>query len=212
MEIYGRFSQIQTTLNLNFFNPQENIRLGKFMDPDKTFAIEFSLDHSKYNTDINQTAHVSGTINNLPIDENKVLTEQYFDYELHNGLNHLMVNAVWLQHLSGPKQKPGDWELISRAGAGILLPHAQNIILGNENQVGPKDKNICCFGSNDWWQVLGWTAGVEVGVRYRILTSMYLELTAKVAYGELKNVPVYQGTADQKIWMLEEVFSAGYLF
>jgi hypothetical protein len=41
---------------------------------------------------------------------------------------------------------------------------------------------------------------------------MYLELTSKVAYGELRSVPVYQGTADQTIWMLEEVLSAGYLF
>jgi len=203
---------INSLLQLGITNPQENIRIGRFMNPEKTFGIEFSLDHSKYNTDINQTAYVSGTINNQPYNGNMVLDEQNFDYELHNGLNHLMVNAVWLHHLYGPEQMPGDWQLISRAGAGILLPHAQNKILGKENEVGPKDKNICCFGSHDWWQVLGWTAGIEEGLRYRVYTSMYLELTAKIAYGELQNVPVYQGTADQKIWMLEEVFSVGYLF
>jgi hypothetical protein len=203
---------LNSLLHLGITDPQENIRIGRFMNPEKTFAIEFSLDHSKYNTNINQTAHVSGTINNAPVDQNMVLDEQNFDYELHNGLNHLMLNAVWLHHLSGPEQKPGDWQLISRAGAGILMPHAQNKILGNENQVGPKSENICCFGSHDWWQINGWTAGVEEGVRYRVLTSMYIELTAKVAYGELRSVPVYQGTADQTIWMLEEVLSAGYLF
>ncbi len=203
---------LNSLLHLGITDPQENIRIGRFMNPEKTFAIEFSLDHSKYNTNINQTAYVSGTINNAPVDQNMVLDEQNFDYELHNGLNHLMFNAVWLHHLYGPEQKPGDLQLISRAGAGILLPHAQNKILGNENQVGPKSQNICCFSSTDWWQVNGWTAGVEVGVRYRIFTSMYLELTSKVAYGELRSVPVYQGTADQTIWMLEEVLSAGYLF
>ena len=199
-------------LHFGITDPQENIRIGKFMNPEKTFALEFSLDHSKYNTNLNQTAYVSGTINNQPVDGNMELNAQNFDYELHNGLNHLMLNAVWLHHLYGPEQKPGDLQLISRAGAGILLPHAQNKILGNENQVGPKDQNICCFGSHDWWQVNGWTAGIEEGVRYRVYTSMYLELTAKVAYGELRGVPVYQGTADQTIWMLEEVLSAGYLF
>ena len=199
-------------LHLDITSPQENIRIGKFMNPEKTFALEFSLDHSKYNTNPDQTAYVSGTINNQPYNGNMVLDAQNFDYELHNGLNHLMFNAVWLHHLAGPVQKPGDWQLISRAGAGILLPHAQNTILGNENQVGPKAQNICCFASNDWWQVNGWTVGVEVGVRYRIITSMYLELTSKVAYGELRSVPVYHGTADQTIWMLEEVFSVGYLF
>jgi hypothetical protein len=28
----------------------------------------------------------------------------------------------------------------------------------------------------------------------------------------LRGVPVYQGTADQKIWMLEQVLSTGFLF
>jgi hypothetical protein len=203
---------IEATRSLDFTLPQENIRIGKFMNPEKTFAIEFSLDHSKYNTNANQTAQVTGTINNQPTDANMVLTDQNFYYALHNGLNHLMVNAVWLHHLYGPEKQEGDLQLISRAGAGILLPHADNIIFGNQNQVGPKNKNICCFSSNDWWQVNGWTAGVEVGVRYTVYKSIFLELTSKVAYGSLRRVPVYQGFADQSIWMTEQVFSTGFLF
>lgn len=205
---------LDSTLNLNFFNPQENIRVGKFMDLDKTFAVEFSLDHSKYNTNLGQTARVTGTINNQPVDQNMVLDAQTFNYVYHNGLNHIMLNAVWLHHLYGPKQKPGDLQLISRLGAGILLPHAENTILGNTNQLGAKwgISTSCCFASNDWWQLRGWTAGVEVGLRYRVTESIYLELTAKEAYGVLRNIPVYQGTADQEIWMTEGVFSAGFLF
>ena len=204
---------IDSTFKLNFFAPQENIRIGNFIDAEKTFAIEFSLDHSKYNTNLGQTARVTGTINNLPVDQNMVLDQQTFDYVHHNGLNHLMLNAVWLHHLYGPKQKPGDLESISRIGAGFLLPHSENTILGNTNEVGPKwGQNTCCFARNDWWQLLGWTAGVEVGMRYRISESMYLELTAKEAYSVLRRVPVYQGSADQEIWMTEGVFSAGFLF
>ena len=203
---------IQSLTNLDITNPQENIRLGKFMNPEKTFAIEFSLDHSKYNTNINQNAYVSGTINNQPYNGNMVLDGQNFDYRLHNGLNHIMINAVWLQHLTGPENQEGDLQLISRAGAGILLPHADNTVLGNHNVVGPKNENICCTSSNDWWQLNGWTAGVEVGVRYRVYKAMYFELTQKLAYGVLKGVPVYQGTADQTIWMSEQVLSLGVLF
>ena len=203
---------LNSLVNFDFTNPQENIRIGKFMNAEKTFAIEFSLDHSKYNTDFGQTVSVSGTINNQPAPPSMTLTPQSFSYALHNGLNHLMVNAVWLKHLRGPEQQAGDLQLISRAGAGILLPHADNKILGNENQVGPKNENVCCFASNDWWQVNGWTAGAEVGVRYRIYKSIYVELTQKFAYGALKGVPVYKGTADQTIWMSEQVFSLGVLF
>jgi hypothetical protein len=206
---------IDSSLNLNFFNPQENIRLGKFMDPEKTFAIEFSLDHSKYNTNLGQTAQVTGTYHGspIPINTNWVFDKNTFDYVHHNGLNHIMLNAVWLHHLYGPKQKAGDLESISRIGAGFLLPHSENTIQGNTNEVGPKwGQNTCCFARSDWWQLLGWTAGVEVGLRYRMTESVYLELTAKEAYGVLRRVPVYQGSADQEIWMTEGVFSAGYLF
>lgn len=203
---------LSSLVRLDLTNPQENVRVGRFMNPKKTFAIEFSLDHSKYNVDLNQTASVSGTINNQPANSSMVLTEQNFNYALHNGLNHVMVNAVWLHHLRGPEQQPGDLQLISRAGAGILLPHADNTILGNANEVGPKNENVCCTSSKDWWQINGWTAGVEVGLRYRVYKTIYVELTQKFAYGELRGVPVYKGSADQNIWMSEQVLSAGFLF
>lgn len=199
-----------TTLDIT--NPQENIRIGRYLNAEKTWAIEFSLDHSKYNTDTNQTALVTGTINGAPINENKTLTSQYFDYNLHNGLNHIMINAVWLKHLNGSVDKPGYLQLISRLGAGVLLPHADNTILGNRNEVGPKSVNVCCTASNDWWQLNGWTVGTEVGLRYTVYKSIYLELTAKVAYGVLRGVPVYKGTADQTIWMSEQVLSTGFQF
>jgi len=203
---------VDSLFNLDITNPQENIRLGKFMNADKTFAIEFSLDHSKYNTNPNQTARISGTVNNQPYDRDTVLDSQTFEYNLHNGLNHIMINAVWLNNLYGPHDKPGELQAISRVGAGILLPHADNTIMGKHNQVGPKNENVCCFNSNDWWQVNGWTAGVEVGLRYRFYKSMYVEFTEKIAYGVLRNVPVYQGSADQTLWMSEQVFSLGVLF
>lgn len=209
-------ASVQDTLSsitqLEFTNPQENVRIGRFMNAEKTFAIEFSLDHSKYNTDLNQTVSVTGTKGGQPYNQNLKLTEQDFYYALHNGLNHVMINAVWLQHLYGPENKAGDLQLISRAGAGILLPHADNVIFGNANQVGPKNENVCCTSSKDWWQINGWTTGVEVGLRYRVYKSIYLELTSKVAYGALRSVPVYQGSADQNIWMSEQVLSTGFLF
>jgi hypothetical protein len=203
---------LNSLVNLDFTNPQENIRIGKFMNPEKTFAIELSIDHTKYNADYHQTVAVSGSMNNQPAPATLTVTPQNFDYALHNGLNHIMINAVWLHHLKGPHNKPGQLQLISRAGAGILLPHADVVINGQANGVGPKNQNICCFKSNDWWQLNGLTAGVEVGLRYRVYKSMYLELTSKLAYGVLRNLPVYQGSADQTLWMSEQVLSAGFLF
>jgi hypothetical protein len=195
----------------NLTGPQENVRIGKFLDSEETFAIEFSLDHTKYNTDLGQTARVTGTVNGQPVNTNMVLDDQRFNYALHNGLNHIMINAVWLRHLYGPEKQAGDLQLVSKLGAGILLPHADNTIFGNQNQVGPKNQRICC-SSGDWWQLNGWTVGVEVGFRYFVSKGMFLELTAKEAYGALKGVPVYNGSADQEIWMTEAILSVGFLF
>jgi len=211
-------ADLQETLgsitSLEFTNPQENIRIGRYLNAEKTFAIEFSLDHSKYNTNPNQSVAVSGKVANgtQPINGAMVLSPDNFNYNLHNGLNHIMVNAVWLHHLYGPENQPGDLQLISRVGAGILLPHADNVIFGNPNQVGPKNQNVCCTGSKDWWQINGWTTGVELGVRYAFYRSVYLELTSKLAYGSLGGVPVYQGTADHSLWMSEQVLSMGFHF
>ncbi len=203
---------VNSLFKLDFTSPQENVRVGYFLNPEKTFAIEFNYDHSKYNTDAGQSVRVSGTVNNAPATSPMVLGLPTFDYGLHNGFNHIMVNAVWFHHLLGPKQEPGELQLISRLGAGILLPHADNTIFGNHNEVGPKGERICCFDSRDWWQVNGWTAGVEVGVRYRVYKSIYVEATQKFAYGALRGVPVYQGNADHSVWMSEQVFSTGFLF
>ena len=206
---------LSSITSLDFTTPQENVRIGKFLNEDKTFAIEFSLDHSKYNVNQNQVATVNGSITTgtQPNANGQLtLSEQDFYYALHNGLNHVMVNAVWLNHLDGPVNRQGELQLISRAGAGILLPHADNVIFGNHNEVGPKNQNVCCTSSKDWWQINGWTAGVEVGLRYRVYKSVYLELTSKLAYGVLRGVPVYKGTADQTLWMSEQVLSTGFLF
>ena len=203
---------VSSLFNLDLTNPQENIRIGKFLNLEKTFAVELSIDHSKYNADLGQTVAVTGTVKNASYNKDMVVTSDNFGYNLHNGLNHIMVNAVWLRHLRGPEKQPGDLQLISRVGAGILLPHADNTIFSNANEVGPKNSNICCFSSGAWWQLNGWTAGAEVGLRYRVYKTMYLELTVKGAYGVLRSVPVYKGTADQTIWMSEEVLSTGFLF
>lgn len=211
----GDFQEVLGSLtSLEFTNPQENVRIGRYLHAEKTFAIEFSLDHSKYNTNPNQTVAVSGKVatGTPSINGAMVLSPDNFNYNLHNGLNHIMVNAVWLHHLYGPENQPGDLQLISRVGAGILLPHADNVIFGNPNQVGPKNQNVCCTGSKDWWQINGWTTGVELGVRYAFYRSVYLELTSKLAYGALRGVPVYQGTADHSLWMSEQVMSIGFHF
>ncbi len=211
----GLLHIVRSIFTLNVTAPQENIRVGRFVNEDKTFAVEFSLDHSKYNTNNGQVAHVTGTIDGAPYDGPMALDEQHFQYALHNGLNHVMVNGVWFHHLRDVSlwQQSGDLQLVSRLGAGLLIPHAENTILGHDNsgEIGTKRSSPCC-SRHDWWQINGWTVGTEVGIRYAMTRSVYAELTQKVAYGKLHGVPVYHGLAGQQIWMSEQVLSLGFLF
>lgn len=211
----GLFHTLRSIVKLNVTAPQENIRIGRFMNDDKSFAIEFSLDHSKYNTRIGQVAHVTGTVGGASYDGPMTLADQTFNYKLHNGLNHLMINGVWFKHLRDavPAGQAGDLQLVSRLGAGMLLPHAENTVLGHDNsgEIGTKTGSPCC-SKHDWWQLNGWTVGTEVGVRYAITPEVYAELTQKFAYGKLHGVPVYHGLASQVIWMSEQVLSVGYVF
>ncbi len=85
----------------DLFGPQYNIRIGRFIDDARTIALEFSLDHTKYNSIVGQTANVTGTIRGVPTNANYQLTNNFFSEQLHNGANHVMINAVYRYPLIG---------------------------------------------------------------------------------------------------------------
>ena len=192
--------------------PQYNIRIGHFINEDHTLALEFSFDHTKYNNVIGQNAHITGTINNQSVDMNQILTNNYFYYVLHNGANHIMFNFVKISPLLGENEANNSLSAVSKAGMGILFPHSENTILNNPNSVGGKNLTNCCGMNHGWWQINGWTVGVEFGLRYMFYNPFYLEATAKEAFGKLYNVPVYQGTAEQNLWMTEGILNLGFIW
>lgn len=46
----------------SLFGPQYNIRIGRFINDERTIGVEFSLDHTKYTTILGQTAAVTGLV------------------------------------------------------------------------------------------------------------------------------------------------------
>ena len=99
--------------------------------------------------------------------------------------------------------------LLFKGGLGIVLPHAENTIMGNNSNVGPKTLSNAIGLTNGWWQLNGWTAGVEVGLRFVLLRPLFFDISDKIAYASLANVPVYMGRADQNLWMNEWMFDLG---
>jgi hypothetical protein len=198
--------------NKGLFAPQNNIRIGRFIDENHTLAIELSLDHTKYTSTIGQTARVTGTVNGAYVDSKQLLDDTYFKYNLHNGANHLMVNVVKRLPLIGTTNESLSLAAIGKAGLGLMVPHSDNTIMGQKNDVGEKKFSNLIGTKHGWWQFDGWTAGIEAGLRLVLLKPVYLELTDKVAYARLYDIPVYQGTADHSLWMNEVILSLGFTY
>lgn len=192
------------------FGPQYNWRIGRFIND--AFAVELNFDHTKYTTITGQTAKVTGQIGGAPVNGIYQLSNSFFSEQLHNGANHVMVNAVYRYPLIGQVNETGSVAAIAKAGVGVMLPHTTDTILGNTNDVGSKTLSNAIGLTNGWWQLNGVTSGAEFGFRFVFRKPFYLELTDKVAYGYLGDLPTYQGTLQQSLWMDEIVLSFGFTY
>lgn len=198
--------------NKDLMSPQYNIRIGHYLNANHTWGVELSFDHAKYNTDLNQTAIISGMINGQTVNQNAVLTRQYFYYALHNGANLLMVNVIRRKPMLDFYRTNLELAAIGKIGGGVMLPHPENTIFGNTVDVGPKSWPNYFGWNHGWWQFGGWTAGVEAGFQLLVHHRMYVEFTDKEAYVTLSNIQVYEGTASQSMWLNEVIGNLGVTF
>ena len=194
------------------FGPQSNIRIGRFIDEERTLAVEFNLDHTKYTSTLGQTAHVTGTIAGVPTDANTRLDDRFFSYKLHNGANFATINLLKRLPLIGETNESLSVAGIAKVGVGLMVPHSENTVLGQNNDVGQKVLDNLIGLNRGWWQINGWTTGLEAGFRFVLAKPIYLELTDKIAYAHLGDVPVYQGRARHNLWMNELIFSLGITY
>jgi hypothetical protein len=202
--------QLGDIFTTSLFGPQYNFRIGRFIND--SFGVELNFDHTKYTTIVGQTANVTGGIGGTPVNGPYQLTNTFFSEVLHNGANHLMINGVYRSPLVGKLNETSSLAFIGKAGAGVMLPHTTDTILGNTNNVGDKTFSNSFGLTNGWWQLNGWTAGAELGFRYVVWKPVYLELTDKVAYSYFGDLPAYQGTLQQSLWMNEIILSVGFTY
>jgi hypothetical protein len=210
--IYGVHGQDDPGLNTDPFGPQYNIRVGRFINDERTIAVELNFDHTKFTSNTGESAHVVGTIGGLPVNGYFPLGYPFFSEELHNGANHLMINGVYRLPLIGQTNETLSVAAIAKAGFGIMLPHTTDTILGITNNVGPKSLGNAIGLTNGWWQLNGWTTGAEVGFRVVLYKPVYLEVTDKIAYARLSDLPAYLGTMQQSLWMNEIVVGLGFTY
>lgn len=198
--------------NKSLMGPQYNIRIGHYFTPAHKWGIELSFDHAKYNTNLNQVALVTGQVNGQPINQNEVLTSQYFYYALHNGANLLMVNLVRRKPVIEFPKADLQLAAIGKLGGGVMLPHPENTIMGNTVDVGQKTFSNAFGLHHGWWQFGGWVVGAEAGMQLLFHQTVYVELTDKEAFITLNNIQVYDGVASQNMWLNEVIGNVGVMF
>jgi hypothetical protein len=101
---------------------------------------------------------------------------------------------------------------LAKVGVGVMLPHTTDTILGLTNNVGSKSIGNAVGFTNGWWQLNGWTTGAELAVRAVLYKPFYIELSDKVAYARLLDLPAVQGNLQQSLWMNEVVLSLGFTY
>lgn len=200
------------SLLTEIFGPQYNFRIGRFVNETRTIAVELNFDHTKYTATENQMAFLTGTIGGAPANGTYRLDDNFFAYRLHNGANHLMANAVYRRPLFGQLNESFSVAGIAKVGAGLMIPHTSDVILGNPNDVGPKTFSNSIGFHRGWWQLDGWTTGVELGFRITLWKPVYLEITDKVAYSHLSDLPAYQGTLSHSLWLNELTAVIGFAY
>jgi hypothetical protein len=188
-----------------FTVPQYNVRLGGFLNPSHTVGTEISYDHTKYTSYEEQVVHVTGRVQGQPVDKDVHVTPQVFSYQLHNGANHVMWNMVGRWPVLGSSDQHVSVLLVGKAGAGIMLPHPDNTVLGHNSDVGPKSVANAFGLGHGWWQLSGVTTGVEGGFQVIPVKPFFLEFTTKAACAALFDIPVYRGTATQPALCVQEV-------
>lgn len=186
--------------NTGIFNkdltiPQYNYRFGYRIT--EKWNAELNFDHTKYQVP-DQTLHITGTYLGKNIDSTFLRTGDNLSYQLNNGANLFLFNAVRRIKILNMDSAKVNVRLLVKGGIGFMYPHAQNTIMGKDNEPG--------------FQFGGFDTGLEAGLQINFFTRCYLEYTNKVVYAAYRNLKIYEGTAKQNLACYEMILSAGVWF
>jgi hypothetical protein len=176
--------------------PQYSLRVGKFIKPN--LAIELNFDHAKAILTQEQNVNVSGTISGATVTGSVPVSQLVQEYQLNNGANFVLINLVRRFHLYGRPDRTGNLSFLAKAGGGFMVPHTQNIVLGEPNQKG--------------FQWGGFGAGVEGVIRAHVYRTIYAEFSQKGFYGHYQNLHIAEGHANQDLWAYVTVLQFGTTF
>jgi hypothetical protein len=155
--------------------PQYNYRIGFYLNPAHSKAIELNFDHAKYVVNDFQTVYVTGNIDGINVNGDSILNPQTFLHLEHtDGANWLHINYVTQKTLI--KTKNNKRTLLSavwKVGAGINIPRTDFTWRGDR--------------LNNNFHVAGYNLSAEGGARLFFTKRLFFEGTAKTGFVKYVN-------------------------
>jgi hypothetical protein len=107
-------------------------RLGRLFGANARWGLEFEFTHLKVIADTSKGYAAAGTIAGaaIPAGTSLPMNAEVQEYQMTHGLNFLLVNVV----NRIPVGAKGRWSIVTRAGLGATLPHAETNVLGEFSQ------------------------------------------------------------------------------
>jgi len=150
--------------------PQYNYRIGFYINKKRTKSIELNFDHIKYVVTRGQKVHVTGTINNQPVNGDSILNSVTFLHLEHTDggnllhINYVQQNTVLTTHTT----KRPLVNVLWKAGAGINIPRTDFTYHGDR--------------LNNNFHIAGYNLSAEAGARLYPFKHFFIEGTGKSGY------------------------------
>ncbi len=160
--------------------PQYSYRIGFYLNPNKTRAIEFNFDHTKYVVEDYQQVRISGQLHGRTIDSMMTLDPMFLHFEHTDGANFLHVNYVsqWTL-LNTTKKKRPILTALAKGGAGMVIPRTDVTFEGKE--------------LNNKFHIAGYVLSVEGAIRIYPLKNLFVEAALKGGFAHYLNALTIDG-------------------
>lgn len=173
-----------------FKSPQYYVwRAGRLFGESRRFGLEFEFTHLKVIAATDRTYHATGSIDGVTVDESVPMDILVQRYAMTHGLNFLLINFVNRLPLGATR-----FTLVTRAGAGATLPHA-------ETTIDDVDR--------EQYQFAGPGAKVEFGVAFRLFHALSLSSAYKLSVAR-PLISIADGTG--RMLAVTHQISGGVLF
>lgn len=178
--------------------PQYNYRLGFYLNPEHTHAIELNFDHTKYVVEDYQKVRISGTLHGRALDTDTILDPQFLHFEHTDGANFLHLNYVGQYALLKARKKQRLLlSAVIKPGVGIVIPRTDVTFEGKR--------------LNNKFHVAGYVASMEAGLRFYPVKNLFLEPAVKGGFANYLNaLTIEGGSARHHFFYGEAILLIGY--